>query len=355
MNRLIHIHILTASLFLAYSRFVTPTVGGLFKSTTMSTSRLSNELLFGAAAGAAGTLLLHTLLHRWFISPNLTSKATDDVELSTTSSGHSGDVYETSKALDEYLLFHFGAPNELLPYVGMSGAPFEALDFAVRTAELCAQWGGNNGAAGKDLGVALDMGCATGRSSFEMTRLGYSSVVGMDFSHRFVNAAADLAKGKVLPFSMQVEGGVTASGEARAPKGSKPETCTFLQGDACALDIDALLSLTKGEGYSLVHAANLLCRLPDPRAFLRSLPALLAPGGIYVNFSPYSWLPQYTAPEKWLGGKLGARSADVFKSEMEALGFELVAQQDVPFLIREHARKFQFGISHATAWRMKKV
>ncbi len=33
--------------------------------------------------------------------------------------------------------------------------------------------------------------------------------------------------------------------------------------------------------------------------------------------------------------------------------FEQVAEENVPFLIREHARKFQWGCSHAVVWRRK--
>lgn len=33
------------------------------------------------------------------------------------------------------------------------------------------------------------------------------------------------------------------------------------------------------------------------------------------------------------------------------LGFTLVEESDMAFLIREHARKFQWGCSHATVWR----
>ncbi len=33
--------------------------------------------------------------------------------------------------------------------------------------------------------------------------------------------------------------------------------------------------------------------------------------------------------------------------------FELVASSDVPFLIREHARKFQWGCSNALVWKRK--
>lgn len=33
--------------------------------------------------------------------------------------------------------------------------------------------------------------------------------------------------------------------------------------------------------------------------------------------------------------------------------FTLVEQKDVPFVIREHRRKFQWGCSHAMVWRRK--
>ena len=46
------------------------------------------------------------------------------------------------------------------------------------------------------------------------------------------------------------------------------------------------------------------------------------------------------------------RSADTLRT---LLGehFELVHEEQVPFLIREHARKFQYGVSHAMVWRRR--
>jgi hypothetical protein len=34
-------------------------------------------------------------------------------------------------------------------------------------------------------------------------------------------------------------------------------------------------------------------------------------------------------------------------------GFDLAHSEDMPFLIREHARKYQWGCSHATVWRRR--
>jgi hypothetical protein len=53
---------------------------------------------------------------------------------STTASG--SVVYESSRAVDEYLLFHYLPGNQLCPY---DLAPRDALDFPKRCADLCAQ------------------------------------------------------------------------------------------------------------------------------------------------------------------------------------------------------------------------
>jgi hypothetical protein len=74
------------------------------------------------------------------------------------------NIYETRRLLDEYLLFHYGTPAEVLPW---ENGPRDALGFPVRTVmELI------------DLprtpceAVALDLGCAVGRSSFELATFG---------------------------------------------------------------------------------------------------------------------------------------------------------------------------------------
>ena len=41
------------------------------------------------------------------------------------------------------------------------------------------------------------------------------------------------------------------------------------------------------------------------------------------------------------------------QAEILSKDFDLVAKEDTPFLIREHARKFQWGCSNAMVWRRK--
>jgi hypothetical protein len=50
------------------------------------------------------------------------------------------------------------------------------------------------------------------------------------------------------------------------------------------------------------------------------------------------------------------RSFEAIRALLESAagGFDLVDQSDLPFLIKEHDRKFQWGCSHATVWRRRK-
>ena len=106
----------------------------------------------------------------------------------------------------------------------------------------------------------------------------------------------------------------------------------------------------------MIHASNLLCRLPSPRSFLKSVPNFLKPNGVLVLVSPYSWLEEYTPLGEWIGADgSSSNSFDILKSIMEnECHMKLVHQENVPFLIREHERKFQYGVSDATIWQLIK-
>jgi SAM-dependent methyltransferase len=115
----------------------------------------------------------------------------------------------------------------------------------------------------------------------------------------------------------------------------------FEQGDACALPL--YLS-----GFDAVLMANVLCRLPDPRACLERMQgthALVKPGGVLVMTTPLSWLEEYTAPARWMDG-LDAIAAVLSD-------FELVESCELPFVIREHRRKFEYIITQASVWKRR--
>lgn len=240
--------------------------------------------------------------------------------------------YESEKLVDEYLLFHFGTEAEILG--GLPG-PKEALDFPARCVrELLSDPGGPR---------ALDVGCAVGRSAFELAaRCG--SVVGIDFSQAFIAAATRLKESGRLPYHAVVEGRLRAALEARVPAGLPRERVDFETGDAMDLRPDL-------SGFDVVLAANLICRLPEPLRFLGRLPGLVRPGGQLLLTTPFTWLEEFTPEAHWLGGREGGlpRSFDALH-EILRPHFELQATRDLPFLIREHARKFQYGVALGSRW-----
>jgi hypothetical protein len=72
--------------------------------------------------------------------------------------------------------------------------------------------------------------------------------------------------------------------------------------------------------------------------------------------SPYTWLEEFTPAADWLGGNresLGqVFSLEGMKSELSG-AFDHELTKDMPFLIREHARKFQWSVAQATLWKRK--
>ena len=98
--------------------------------------------------------------------------------------------------------------------------------------------------------------------------------------------------------------------------------------------------------FDRVHAANLLCRLPEPKRLIERLPELVKAGGELVLATPCTWLEEFTPPENWPPNG----TFEWLKSSL-AGHFSLIHQADEPFLIRETARKFQWTRSLVTVWR----
>lgn len=239
-------------------------------------------------------------------------------------------IYESDKILAEYLLFHFGTSDEILPSCRTwpSGMR-EALDFPLRTA---AHFSPTVVARG------LDLGCAVGRSAFEMSRT-CGEVLGIDFSHAFIQAAEALRNGEVITYERREEASLVTPLTARLPTGIDAAKLDFLQGDA--------MRLPAGLGaFDRVHAANLLCRLPEPERLLARLPALVKPGGELVLATPCTWLEEFTPRENW-----PQKGTLAWLEEILSENFTLLRQADEPFLIRETARKFQWTTSLVTVWQ----
>lgn len=250
------------------------------------------------------------------------------------------NFYDTDRAVSEYLLFHYGRAEDLLPH---AFGPTDALEYPARCVSECLDV-----EALPENARALDLGCAMGRSTFELARH-CGEVIGIDFSQPFIDAAVDLQTQGCADYSYAVEGELRQTASVEIDPAIDRSRVSFEQGDA--MDLRDHLGQ-----FDVLLAANLLCRLTEPMKCLERLPGLLNTGGQLLLMTPCTWMEEYTPKENWLGGfeRDGApvRTLDSLK---QILGADFVFQtsKDLPFLIREHERKFQWSVAQASVWRRK--
>ena len=247
------------------------------------------------------------------------------------------DFYETERALSEYLLFHYGSPAQTMPW---SFGPATAFNYPARCVSECLDTARLPAQA-----RALDLGCAVGRATFELARH-CSEVVGIDFSHRFIEIARHLQQRGSTSYAYVEEGLLTTPAKAEVPAEIDRHQVTFEQGDAQALRAEL------GQ-FDVVLMANLVDRLRDPSQCLGALPFLVRTGGQLILTTPCTWLDEYTPRSHWLGGfKQDGRPVRTLATLQAVLDahFTLARTLDMPFVIREHARKFQWSVAQATVW-----
>ncbi|MFK7857760.1 MAG: 5-histidylcysteine sulfoxide synthase [Granulosicoccus sp.] len=244
------------------------------------------------------------------------------------------NIYEMDEAVSQYIEFHYGDE-----YFGVP-------NFPVACIEQCMLAAGDI-----NRGKALDLGCATGRSSFELAKH-FDHVDALDFSARLIQAPSQLQSTGLQRYAIQDEGDIVAYKEISLEQfgyNDIKNKVTFMQGDACNLP-------EKFTGYDLVFAGNLIDRLYDPRIFLDLIKKRINPGGILVITSPYTWLESFTEKDKWLGGFKAATGENFTTLEgiADALQPEFVQYQkpvDVPFVIRETRRKHQHTLAELSVWK----
>ena len=242
------------------------------------------------------------------------------------------NIYETPKLLAEYLLFHYGKDEEILPW---NFGPKDALRFAERSvSDLLDEQIVPTHAR------ALDLGCAVGRSCYELAQVA-EEVLGIDYSQAFVNAAETVRVQGKLDYPRVDESSHQTLLTATRPEQGEASRIRFAQGDAMNLSADL-------GGYNIVHGANLLCRLTEPQRLLDRLPTLVNSGGQLLLTTPCTWLEEYTPSANWPQGS----TFDWLQNQLSE-HFTLAHRADLPFLIREHARKFQWSVALGTRWIRK--
>ncbi len=247
------------------------------------------------------------------------------------------NVYETDMMIAKYIEFHYGdSPVDSIPVPNFQVA---CIDEVVKHLD------------GRQTGRALDIGCAAGRSSFELAKH-FDHVDALDFSVRLIEAPSSLQKSGIQRYVCADEGELNLYREIDLSNfdgyREVKDRIAFMQGDACNL-------VDKFCDYDLVFAGNLLDRLYDPEKFLNLIKDRIRDGGLLVLASPYTWREEYTPRDKWLGGfKAPTGESYTTLEGIEQIltpEFKLIGTPvDIPFIFRETSRKFQYDVSELTVW-----
>ena len=239
--------------------------------------------------------------------------------------------YESDTQVSQYSEFHYGDEY------------YCVANFAKASAQFCIakmQQVGKGGNA-----KALDLGCAVGRSTFELATF-FDRVDGVDFSARFIKTAFDMQERGEIRYHLIEEGELTSFKARKLTALGLSEVTSkvsFAQGDACNLK-------PQFTGYDLIFMGNLIDRVYSPRKVLSDMAARLNAGGLLVVASPFTWLEEYTERKEWLGGykdENGETLSSTLALE-QALGDSFVRigePESIPFVIRETKRKFQHTLS----------
>jgi SAM-dependent methyltransferase/uncharacterized protein YbaR (Trm112 family) len=201
-------------------------------------------------------------------------------------------------------------------------------------------------------GPALDLGCATGRTTFALAERTGGLALGVDLHVPMLRvAAAALGRGEVVYPRRRV--GVVHDRRRFAVALPRRDDVDFWLADAHALPFaDAT--------FTLVASLNVIDCAGSPRDVVASVARVLAPGGRAVISTPYDWSAAATPIEGWLGGhSQRGPAAGASEPALRALltpggptsvpGLEWLAEGDLPWHVRMHDRSVVAYSTHVVA------
>jgi len=298
---------------------------------TVPTFDDKHSLIFGSSWASTGNLIMKK--SRYAFRKHFYQHAGFRYVITNKNKEEKMDIYETDELASQYCEFQYGDTH------------FGVANFAIECARVASKFAVNTT-------KALDLGCATGRATFELAKV-FDEVEGIDFSARFVQVGAKLRNDGYVAFESKEEGELTVQKSVSIEElgyENLKDKVTFWQGDACNMKPNFT-------SYDLIIATNLIDRLYQPRLFLDTVDERLNKDGILVITSPYTWQESSTKKEFWLGGYKDENSNNVktLDSLKSVLGdkFELLHVQDLDFVIKETARKYQHTVSELSVWKKK--
>lgn len=301
----------------AYDDFSTPTFDN------------KHALILGSSWASSGNLIMkHS---RYAFRRHFFQNAGFRYVISSSDIEKQSDIYESDELVSQYCEFQYGDS-----FFGVKNFALECVKIATKFV--------------KNRTKALDLGCATGRATFELAH-SFDEVDGIDFSARFIGVGVKLKNDGYVAYRTKTEGDLSEERRASIEElgyDKIKDKVSFWQGDACNLKQNF-------NSYNLILAKNIIDRLYNPRLFLDSVHERLERDGILVLTSPYTWQESSTKKEFWLGGYKDENNKEVktIDTLKEILGkhFELIHVENVEFVIKETQRKYQHSVAEVSVWR----
>ena len=207
-------------------------------------------------------------------------------------------------------------------------------------------------------GPVIDMGCAVGRTTFELARACDEIVLGVDLNFGMLKTAATILEKGYVSYPRR-HGGIAFDRRSFPAAFEKAAKCRFLG--------------MRRDGSSFFRrilfprrvSLNVLDCVWSPYDHLKELGRILMPGGNVLVSTPYDWTAHATPVEAWLGGHSqrsehkGASPA-VLRSLLSGGGhphaieeLELISEEDVPWTLRLHDRSVMEYMVHLIILRKK--
>lgn len=198
-------------------------------------------------------------------------------------------------------------------------------------------------------GKGLDLGCGTGRMSYELARQ-FAHVDGIDFTARHIQHALHFKERGLLRYALPEEGELQSFHEVDLHKLGLAELApkvNFVQGDAHNLK-------PQFDGYDLIVCHQLLEFLYNPIICLKNITSRINNNGTLIISSAYQWQPEYSESSRWLGGKKrDGENLTTFEGLREVLSskFELMDTTEIDTQLRMNARSFQTTRNQVSIWK----
>lgn len=232
--------------------------------------------------------------------------------------------YETAPVVSSYLWSHYG---------DILGDPEASWAYA--------EWAG---LVSGGPGVALDIGSAVGRFTFEMSRK-RDFVVGIDNSVAFIRAARELMVRGRKPMALLQEGLLTREETVVLPETWQIDKVEFIVGDALALPF-------RSKSFSALASLNIADKVPLPLKHLQEVNRVAREKEVqFVLSDPFSWSTEVAREEDWLGGKdsgpYAGRGIDNIIALLQGKdrrllpAWRIARQGHVWWKIRTHANHFE--------------